>query len=414
MPANANVGSTASIKPGYKLTNVWSNTSLVGQNALSYRSGVGANDKFFVVEHAARTVHIYDSKTQVGTIAITDIKTMWPTATADKAGNIIVRLDKVKEFPYTTNGDPGFMVIDSKTNAIENPFIPMTQSFGYRADALGHIDGNILTGEDVHAYIVAASNGGHKSIDGFCYSEGEFVKELEFPIYFSPEFPTGAQAVSTTGVAQGYDNNAHVAALPNNTSNITASSKGYGNCILRYDWDGTNYVSSNQYFITPQHASMGGFLVFDIQGNKYIIYPAGQSGDLIAGDAIAISEVAFTDSPVSHDSDTDVLLARAYAATNSSGGIMYYGNVSTVAGYNVEYIPEEPNSVYLYSYAAGTPMNKWKFTVPDNGVPTGVESLEVDADAPVEYYNLQGVRVANPDKGIYIKRQGAKATKVVF
>lgn len=41
----------------------------------------------------------------------------------------------------------------------------------------------------------------------------------------------------------------------------------------------------------------------------------------------------------------------------------------------------------------------------------GVEAVEINA--PVEYFNLQGVRVANPDKGIYIVRQGNKVSKVV-
>ncbi len=44
--------------------------------------------------------------------------------------------------------------------------------------------------------------------------------------------------------------------------------------------------------------------------------------------------------------------------------------------------------------------------------PTGIDEIGVDANAPVEYYNLQGVRVANPENGIFIRRQGAKATKV--
>lgn len=43
----------------------------------------------------------------------------------------------------------------------------------------------------------------------------------------------------------------------------------------------------------------------------------------------------------------------------------------------------------------------------------GVEGIAVDENAPVEYYNLQGVRVANPDKGIYIVKQGNKVTKVI-
>lgn len=37
----------------------------------------------------------------------------------------------------------------------------------------------------------------------------------------------------------------------------------------------------------------------------------------------------------------------------------------------------------------------------------------VAADAPVEYYNLQGLRVANPGRGIYLRRQGAKVEKVL-
>lgn len=45
----------------------------------------------------------------------------------------------------------------------------------------------------------------------------------------------------------------------------------------------------------------------------------------------------------------------------------------------------------------------------------GVENVAVeDSNAPVEYFNLQGMRVANPDNGIYIRRQGNTATKVRF
>lgn len=43
---------------------------------------------------------------------------------------------------------------------------------------------------------------------------------------------------------------------------------------------------------------------------------------------------------------------------------------------------------------------------------TGVE-VAVDENAPVVYYNMQGVRVANPSNGAYIKVQGKNATKVL-
>ena len=43
----------------------------------------------------------------------------------------------------------------------------------------------------------------------------------------------------------------------------------------------------------------------------------------------------------------------------------------------------------------------------------GIADITVDENAPVEYFNLQGVRVANPENGLYIRRQGNKATKVL-
>lgn len=44
----------------------------------------------------------------------------------------------------------------------------------------------------------------------------------------------------------------------------------------------------------------------------------------------------------------------------------------------------------------------------------GVNDIEVEeGSTPAEYYNLQGVRVANPGRGIYIRVQGTTAAKVI-
>lgn len=48
------------------------------------------------------------------------------------------------------------------------------------------------------------------------------------------------------------------------------------------------------------------------------------------------------------------------------------------------------------------------------GVEDIVAGEAVDADAPVEYFNLQGQRVAEPAAGLYIKRQGKTVSKVVI
>jgi hypothetical protein len=44
---------------------------------------------------------------------------------------------------------------------------------------------------------------------------------------------------------------------------------------------------------------------------------------------------------------------------------------------------------------------------------SGVSAVAIDSDAAPVYYNMQGAKIANPEKGIYIKLQGDKATKVV-
>jgi len=59
-------------------------------------------------------------------------------------------------------------------------------------------------------------------------------------------------------------------------------------------------------------------------------------------------------------------------------------------------------------YQVGT--GRFKLVLPVAGV-DGV-SIDSDADAPVEYFNLQGVRLMNPAKGqLVIKRQGGTVTK---
>ncbi len=48
--------------------------------------------------------------------------------------------------------------------------------------------------------------------------------------------------------------------------------------------------------------------------------------------------------------------------------------------------------------------------------PSGIDDIEIDecVNDPVVYYNMQGVKVDNPQNGIFIKKQGAKTTKVLM
>ncbi len=52
-------------------------------------------------------------------------------------------------------------------------------------------------------------------------------------------------------------------------------------------------------------------------------------------------------------------------------------------------------------------------TVKVNDLSSALTEINADANAPVEYFNLQGIRVANPENGVFIRRQGNTVTKVV-
>lgn len=81
--------------------------------------------------------------------------------------------------------------------------------------------------------------------------------------------------------------------------------------------------------------------------------------------------------------------------------------------------PLSPDGLNI-SYA-GLPeraTSKVKVTVYTEGTydhsTTGIESVgDEAADGPVEYFNLQGIKVNNPAKGIYIKRQGSTVEKIL-
>lgn len=48
-----------------------------------------------------------------------------------------------------------------------------------------------------------------------------------------------------------------------------------------------------------------------------------------------------------------------------------------------------------------------------NDIESGVAELAAEAEGEVEFFNMQGMRVANPENGIFIRRQGNKVSKVI-
>ena len=87
--------------------------------------------------------------------------------------------------------------------------------------------------------------------------------------------------------------------------------------------------------------------------------------------------------------------------------------VGNVTSHNIT----APQGKYLYTVQAlnADGAKSLVSDIASVGVGTqGCADIEVDPNAPVEYYNLQGIRVAEPTApGIYIRRQGSTATKII-
>lgn len=101
----------------------------------------------------------------------------------------------------------------------------------------------------------------------------------------------------------------------------------------------------------------------------------------------------------------------SYSATEPTGEIKitYENGVYTMTNF----------LVWTVTWAEGSNTYKMKesfanITMTKNNNETAIESVEIDANAPVEYYNLQGVKVVNPSNGLFIKKQGNKAVKVIL
>ncbi len=372
MAANATVGSTQT-QEGYQLTNVYSLDGVAPANATAARSGVGIGDKFFVNEYATG-VKVYDKEgTLLKTIAAPEGYHCWVSCNLDAAGHLLVQLDtKAFDGSCSPNGNHGFMVIDTETLEVLNEFIPMTFGYAQRFDAMAPVDKNILV--DYNTRIIAPLNTATTEYQ-FSYNQTEgsgYWKTAAFTANAFDEFPAAAQKCTSTGYAMQYtdlEGNVLLANYPNPVYNLTYSGEGkHGNGILKCTG---NWKSSGQFIYTPMHSGYTGFNIFTLAGKQYIIYPAG--GAVNSGDAFAISEVTFVDSPLTDmtmEGETLVdgklagpLVARVYAAVTEAGAVKYASAAACAPSYTIEPVEGDENSVYIYTYAAATPANKWKFTV---------------------------------------------------
>jgi hypothetical protein len=143
-----------------------------------------------------------------------------------------------------------------------------------------------------------------------------------------------------------------------------------------------------------------------IPANTGVILFSENGGNITITEAAADATVAkiSTNKLIATGDNSVKTSSNKYFVLQEKSGSMTFVKVSknTTVAANTAYL--EGSSWY----------SSMKLSV-DNENPevSGVEGIEAE-NAEVEYYNLQGVKVENPEKGIFIKKQGNKTTKVVL
>ncbi len=139
--------------------------------------------------------------------------------------------------------------------------------------------------------------------------------------------------------------------------------------------------------------------IFTVQSDGTNWYPFYLCDVEISGEQVSLSSTTV---------ETDIIFGDDGEGGTITGLIKDY--VAAVCDYNGQILPWIGDGL-LYNFAI-------VYTGDLLADMAGVEDITIDVDnsnAPVEYFNLQGQRVANPAAGqVYIRRQGTAAAKVRF
>ncbi|MDO4320661.1 MAG: starch-binding protein [Bacteroidales bacterium] len=102
----------------------------------------------------------------------------------------------------------------------------------------------------------------------------------------------------------------------------------------------------------------------------------------------------------------------AATATETINGVAYKTFPYKSAGETVYNLIFNNNAGSQYDALAITADRDWYIVANPDNAAAGIEDMNVDNNAEAVYYNLHGIRVANPDNGLYIEVRGGVARKV--
>ncbi len=385
------------------LTKVWQNTSSVPGAAAGgdLRFAAVSNDKIIVNDKSTNLLvqvtatgnnTYYDPSAAIS--ANYSGKTIGTAIGCDDAGNILVN----SGFSGAVSGS-AFTLISADLKSTYK--IDLSAIEGYtsaRCDQIGRIRGNMLSSEGGYAFIVP--NGGTSVL---------VVKIKNGAVdtnYSQVSNPIAGVGLTTSCCPQpAFATVAEIDALMDDNGDLSNAfimrSRGTPGSVFAWNDGNTDMVKAWTFgtatgSYTTANASVEGFDWFELYGKKYFIMPVTTDGTTgTRGSNIAI-----------YDEEGTCVATWTEGQKAGLGACM--GSIIAV--------PNNDYSVYIYHYVPGTVAEKLCFAVTPKEDSSGVENIVVEemeeVEAPVEYYNLQGVKVAEPSNGIFIKVQGKKASKV--
>ena len=384
------------------LTRLWQNISSVPGVAGGgdVRFAAVSNGKLIAADKAnAKIIELTETGSTDYYDCSSALSTHWgtsangPAISSDDAGNILIQTN----WSGAASG-ANFVIISAD---LKNTYkLDLSSIEGYtpfRIDQIGRIRGNMLSDEGAYVFLTPNTSSTAliaKIVNG----------EVDYD--YSQVSNNTSLSLSTSCIAQPvFETVAEIDALMDENGDLSNSfiMRNRTNTAYVYAWNDDNsamevahnFTATTSEGYTTKNASNEGFDWFKIYDKSYYIMPITLDG-------------------------TTNTRCTAFAIFNEEGEIVAYHADNVKSGIGQGFgsfiaVPYTSCSVYIYHFVAGTIAEKFTFAVEPKSDISGVECLEQieNNNAPIEYYNLQGVKVANPSNGIFIKVQGNKATKVL-
>lgn len=363
----------------------WYKTYTTNRN--ESRFGAGFGGKVYFNDKANGKVMTIDKDGNVEEYAT--VEGLGTGIAIDDAGNVLVNTG----FPGAVSGS-NFVIISAADKSQTKLTLDIKKENAgleaARVDQLGRVAGNLLSDEG--AFFFITMNGAPTVTTIFVQNGAQAMGDLSYlmsePAPISMNTSTCAQPLFDFDTLVGMGDDARKAGF---------AVRNRGNQKVYY-YDGTDWLT----FGAPATTTSGteGFDVFTIGDKSYSINPVKMTFNYENA-----FEIADEDGNTIFNSVNDGGVPVACETGGQSFGSYNARPVYNEAG--------EVEKVEIYQWYGANNNNclAAMFTVSKT---QGVNDvIAADAEVAPVYYNLQGVRVANPANGLYIKVAGEKASKVL-